>query len=149
MGFVIVGYDKSMYFNANFKMPKAQQHFQKTERDCGVAVFAALTGVGYDEILKDLPEAHLGTVTVDGWKRWLEGKGFVVTHRDKCPADIVPCAHLVAPADDTRYCHWVYRDADGDIHDPSAASAAMPADDPWMKELRAYECKVLTISLSR
>ena len=138
-----------MYFNPNFKLPKPQRHFQRVERDCGVAVFAALAGVQYEEVLNDLPDAHLGTVTVNGWKRWLEGKGFTVTRQDGCPIDMVPCAHLVAPVNDIRYCHWIYRDEDGDVHDPSPVSAAMRADDPRMRELRGYQCKVLTISVTR
>jgi hypothetical protein len=60
----------------NFKMPKAQCHFQRAERDCGVVVFAALTGVAYEDILRDLPDAHLGTITLDGWHSWLLERGF-------------------------------------------------------------------------
>ena len=136
-------------FSHNFKLPKPQCHFQRHERDCGVVVFAALAEVPYEDVLSDLPEAHLGTVSVDGWERWLEQRGFKVTRLDGCPADVFPCAHMVSPVDDIRYAHWVYRDGEGDIHDPAPSFQAMPADDPFMKELKMYDFKVLTISLSK
>ena|ERR1017187_7184737 len=136
-----------MYFSNSFKLPKPQTLFQRCERDCGVVVFAKIAGVSYEEVCNDLPEAHLGTVSVDGWTGWLEQKGFKVLKQEGCPDNIVPCAHLVAPIDDRRYCHWIYRDAEGDIHDPAPSFAAMPADDPRMRNLSCYECKVLTISV--
>jgi hypothetical protein len=138
-----------VYRNDNFNLPKPQRHFQRDERDCGVAVFAALAGLTYEEVLRDLPDARLGTVTVDGWKAWLEQRGFTVSHLVGCPDNIFPCAHLVAPVDDVTCCHWVYRDEEGDIHDPSPVSRAMPADSAWMKNLSMYKCKVLTLSVSR
>jgi len=136
-------------YAAPFKLPKQQVLRQRFERDCGVAVFAELAGISYEDVLRDLPDAHLGTVTDGGWMRWLEQKGFTPLKREGCPEDIVPCAHMVAPVDDTRYCHWVYRDAEGDIHDPSPSSLAVPADDERMRKLSLYDVKVMTISISR
>ena len=133
----------------NFKLPKPQMLRQRFDRDCGAVVFARLAGVSYEELCNDLPEAHLGTVSVDGWMAWLAQRGFKVVKQQGCPDGIVPCAHLVAPVDHRDYCHWVYRDSDGDIHDPSPTCAAMPADDPRMRNLSLYECKVLTLSVSR
>jgi hypothetical protein len=136
-------------FSPNFKLPKPQGRFQRYERDCGVVVFAALAGVSYETVLRDFPDAHLGTITVDAWHRWLMERGFSVTRLPGCPADVFPCAHMVAPVDDRRYAHWVYRDAEGDIHDPSHATKAMPADSSFMKALQMYEYKILTISIAR
>jgi hypothetical protein len=115
-----------------------------------VPVFASLAGVSDDELLRDLPHAALGEVSVPEWISWLEKKDFEVLMRDGCPADIVPCAHLVAlsPPRDVRGYHWVYRDADGDVHDPAPGFEAMPANDPRMKVLSLYAVKVLTISVS-
>ncbi len=133
----------------DFKLPKEQRLRQTSERDCGIPVFAALAGVPEAEVRRGLPEAHLGTVTVDGWTRWLEQKGFKVEKQEGCPGDIVPCAHLVALVDRLDCYHWIYRDGDGDIHDPSPGSLAMPADDPQMKNLCLYKYKIFTLSLSR
>lgn len=137
-----------MLFHPLLKSPKPQKLHQKSERDCGVCVFAELAGVSEEEVCGDLPDAHLGTVSVDGWKQWLQEKGFTVLQREGCPDDIVPCAHLVAhvmysPND----AHWVYRDSDGDVHDPS--EDFVPADDQRMRNLLFYSEKILTLSLSR
>lgn len=130
----------------DFKLPKPQRLRQQFERDCGVCVFAELAGASRGELLQDLPEAHLG-VSVEGWTEWLaKKKGQVVLRQQGCPDDIVPCAHLVGLSDTV--FHWIYRDSDGDIHDPSPAFAAMPADDPRMKSI-LYPLKVLTLSVSR
>lgn len=128
-------------------MPKLQRVFQRYDHDCGVAVFAELAGVSYEDVLNDLPDSHINMVSVDGWTKWLESKGFAVLRQDGCPTDIVPCAHLVSPVPDEKYCHWVYRDSEGDIHDPSGTFRAMPADDAFMKNLWYYEFKWLTISV--
>jgi len=130
-------------------MPKAQCHFQRADRDCGVVVFAALTGVPYEDVLRDIPDADLGTVTLNGWVDWLMKRGFKVTRRDGYWTDIVPCAHMVSPVHPWRELHWVYRDEEGDVHDPSHATQAKPADDPFMTELQLYEWKLETISVSR
>jgi hypothetical protein len=131
-------------------LPKTQKLRQGSERDCSVPVFAALAGVSEDEVRRDLPKAALGQATVQQWIHWLERKGFEVLKRDGCPTDAVPCAHLVAlhqPRSKQDF-HWIYRDADGDVHDPSPVFEAMPADDPRMRNLSAYTEKVLTLSLS-
>lgn len=134
-----------------FKLPKEQRLAQKSERDCGVSVFAELAQVPEEELLKELPEAHLGKVSVDEWIAWLETRGFDVLRRDGCPEDVVPCAHLVGPEQSYHPTdfHWIYRDADGDVHDPSPVPRAMPADDPRIRNLTLYGQKVLTISISR
>ena len=82
------------------------------------------------------------------WIEWLEGRGFTVRKREGCPDDIAPCAHLVAhlPQSGSDF-HWVYRDAEGDVHDPSPVSTCMGADDPRMRNLNFYETKQLTISV--
>jgi hypothetical protein len=125
-----------MYLN-HIKLPKPQMLQQSSERDCGVPVFAALTGIAEDEIRHDRPEAHHGKLSVDGWIGWLEEKGFTVLRQVGCPDSIVPCAHLVAPDNprDHTDTHWIFRDKDGDIHDPSPVFGAMPADDPRMKSI--------------
>jgi hypothetical protein len=133
-----------------FKLPKPQKLRQGSERDCSVPVFAALAGVSEDQVRRDLPRSHSGQVSVLEWMTWLEKKGLPVLKRDGCPSDIVPCAHLVAshpPRDHTDF-HWIYRDADGDVHDPSPVFEAMPADDPRMRDLSLYTQQVLTISVS-
>lgn len=76
-------------------LPKMQSLQQKSDRDCGVCVFAKLTGMTEEQVIVELPDAYLGTVTVNGWEDWLRVKGFKVTRRDGYPDDIVPCAHLL------------------------------------------------------
>lgn len=130
-----------------FKPMKPQKLHQKHDRDCSVPVFAALTGLTEEEVLADLPNAALGLVTVDEWCEWLESKGFEVNKRDGCPDDIIPCAHLVAhvleKADDP---HWVFRDEDGDVHDP--AEGYVPANDERMRTLAFYSIKRLTLTVT-
>ena len=143
----------AMMFRGGFKLPKAQGLRQKGERDCSVSVFAALTGMSEDELLVELPTAYLGKITVDEWCAWLESKGFKVLKRDGCPSDIVPSAHLVANVildvtEGKNDAHWVFRDEDGDVHDPSQGSQFFAADDPRMRELSLYSMKVLTLSVS-
>lgn len=139
-----------MIFPNQFKLPKPQRLLQRSDRDCGVCVFATLAGVSEEEVLADFPDADLGTVPVDGWRAWLESKGFAVSQRDGCPTDVVPCAHLVANVLYTKEdAHWVFRDEDGDVHDPSPVAMHMPADDQRMRSLSFYAMKVLTLSVSR
>jgi hypothetical protein len=133
-----------------YHLPKLQRLRQKSERGCSVPVFAELTGVSEDGVRRDLPQADLGQVEVDQWVSWLEKRGFRVLKRDGCPTDIVPCAHLVAhnqPRDKSHF-HWVFRDADGDVHDPSPGNLAMAADDERMKNLSLYPERVLTLSVA-
>jgi len=130
--------------------PKLQALHQKFERDCGVSVFARLAGISEDQLRAELPDAHLGKVSVDEWQAWLETKGFLVTRRKGCPDDMVPCAHLVAHALFTiEDAHWVYRDEEGDVLDPNPVNMFMPADDPRMRRLDLYSEKILTLSVSR
>jgi len=123
-----------------FKFPKRQMLRQKTDRDCSVPVFAALTGISEIQICQKLPLAPQQEVTVSDWMTWLREKGFQPHKRDGCLTDIVPCAHLVGPTDprSARHFHWVYRDEDGDVHDPDPSFAAMPADDLRMRDLSMY-----------
>ena len=51
----------------NVKLPKPQTLRQRLDRDCGVPVFGKLVGVTYEEVLSELPSAHLG-ITV-----WMNG----------------------------------------------------------------------------
>jgi hypothetical protein len=134
-----------------FKLPKQQRLRQKSDRDCSVPVFAALTGISEDKLCLDVPLAAMGLVSVDQWKNWLRKRGFQVSERDGCPVDLLPCAHLVAthPPRDLTDFHWIYRDGDGDVHDPSEVSLAMPADDPRMRNLSLYSLHQLTLSISR
>ena len=134
-----------------FRFPKLQKLRQGSDRDCSVSVFAALARVSEDKVHADLPNASLGQVSVLEWMNWLEAQNLDVLKRDGCPSDIRPCAHLVAshpPRDHTDF-HWIYRDDDGDIHDPSPVFEAMPADDPRMVDLSPYIQQVLTISVSK
>ena len=135
---------------STFKFPKQQKLRQGTERGCSVPVFAALAGVLEDEVCRDLQMALDGLVSVQGWMDWLTAQGLDPLKRDGCPADIVPCAHLVGPLQPRNASdfHWVYRDEDGDVHDPDPSFAAMPADDPRMRDLSPYARKELTISVA-
>lgn len=131
------------------QLPKQQRLQQTSDRDCSVPVFAALTGLSDDEIRRDLPNAALGQVSVSEWMAWLHEKGRNPLKRDGCLTDFLPCAHLVAthePRDRSDF-HWIYRDSDGDVHDPSPVVAAMPADDPRMKNLTDYHHCELTLSV--
>jgi hypothetical protein len=132
-----------------FKLPKPQKLLQRQERDCGVVVFAELAGTSYEDVLTDLPGADLSPISVDAWERWIKSKGFLVQREQGCPESVLPCAHLVSPVDDNRFCHWVYRDTEGDVHDPSPRSIHFAADDPRMRNLSLYGFHLLTVSISR
>ena len=81
-----------------FKFPKQRMFRQKTDHDCSVPVFSALTGIPEDQICRELPLAPKQGVTVEGWMEWLKAKGLEPLKRQGCPDDIVPCAHLVGPS---------------------------------------------------
>ena len=136
--------------SAPFKFPKPQMLRQRTDRDCSVPVFAALARVSEAELCRELPAAPEQRISVNGWMTWLSEKGLDPLKRDGCPADIVPCAHLVGPVQPRgpKDFHWIYRDENGDVHDPDRSFEAMPADDPRMRELTVYATKVLTISVA-
>jgi hypothetical protein len=131
-----------------FRFPKLQKLCQKTERGCSVPVFATLAAIPEDQVLQELPAAAEGMVRLDRWIAWLEEKGCDVLWRNGCETDILPCAHLVAhnPRGESDF-HWIYRDEDGDVHDPSPSSLAMSADDPRMRDLSLYNTKACTISV--
>ena len=115
-----------------------------------MCVFARLAGISEDQLRAELPDAQLGKVSVDEWQKWIEAKGFVVTRRDGCSDDAVPCAHLVSHGANTlEDFHWVYRDEEGDVLDPNPVNQFVPADDPRMKQLDVYSDKILTLSVSR
>jgi hypothetical protein len=107
-------------------LPKPQTLHQKFERDCGVCVFARLAGISEDQLRAELPDAQLGKVSVDEWHKWLEGKGLVVTRRDGCSDDAVPCAHLVSHGANTpEDFHWVWSEFLDDLCDGFAAKATL------------------------
>jgi hypothetical protein len=60
---------------------------QRTERDCGVSVFAALAAIVEEQLCCELPQAQSGDVTVAQWVERLRKKGFTVAERDGCPSD--------------------------------------------------------------
>jgi hypothetical protein len=65
---------------------------------------------------------------------------------------MAPCAHLVGIGDTPQSesdFHWIYRDSDGDVHDPSPVFKFMPANDERMRELKPYALQVLTIALKK
>jgi hypothetical protein len=135
-----------------FKFPKQQMLRQERDRDCSVSVFARLAGISEATLLQELPQACAGEVGHNQWIEWLKSKNIgVVEMHEGCPTDVVPCAHLLSEHQprDERDFHWIYRDEDGDVHDPSPCFAAVPADDPGMRDLKSYPFKILTISVSR
>jgi hypothetical protein len=130
--------------------PKPQRLLQVTERGCSVPVFARLARVSEEQLCREVPGAPRGLITLGQWKEWLESRGFDVLEREGTPIDMLPCVHLVAPIFDPRAeFHWVYRDERGDVHDPSPVYTCMGANDPWMRELKAYDWRMLTLSVSR
>jgi hypothetical protein len=130
---------------------KPQKLRQGSDRDCAVAVFAALAGTSYQEVIDAFPgRAVHGLVRPGEWVDWLKNKGCQPTLREGCPDGAVPCAHLVAdhPMSNQDF-HWVYRDEDGDVHDPSPVFFIVSANHPSMRSLSAYNTKVLTISVNK
>ncbi len=129
---------------------KPQKLRQLSGRDCGVEVFSELAGSTRSELLNDLPSALDGTVRPDQWEEWLSSKGFTVTRHEGCEQYDLPCAHLVGnhPMSNSDF-HWVYRDPDGDIHDPSPVLQIFCANDSKLRSLSFYDTKVLTISVKR
>jgi hypothetical protein len=139
-----------IYRADTFVLPVKNRLRQRGARDCGVCVFAELAGISYEQLLEELPGADYGTVTVDGWIAWLESKGRRVTKHEGCPADAGCCAHLVS---NTFYSkedvHWVYRDENGDVHDPSPVAEWVPANSELARTLETYSIKVLTLAVSK
>jgi hypothetical protein len=127
-----------------------QELCQKSDRSCSVPVFARLSGISEEELMREVPGASEQKVTVAEWHDWLKGKGFTVNWRTGCHTDILPCVHLVAnsPQDEKQF-HWVYRAVDGGVHDPSPVFTAMSPHDRYMLNLEAYSIHVLTFSVER
>ena len=133
-----------------WKLPKPQLLAQRGARDCSVSVFAQLSGTPEEQLRRELPSAVSGQISVDEWIVWLQGKGLDVVKRRGCPDDMVPCAHLVGNMPQSvEDFHWVFRDIDGNVHDPSPVFMYFPADDPRMKTLDFYSEQVLTITVTR
>ena len=122
---------------------------QRDARDCSVPVFARLAGIPEEQFRNEMPRAQIGQISVDELVAWLELKCFQVLKRPGCPDDLLPCAHLVGnmPQSLSDF-HWIFRDADGDVHDPSPVFQFFPADDPRMRALNFYSERVLTITVS-
>jgi hypothetical protein len=133
------------------EFPKPQRLQQKAARDCSVPVFAELLRISEQQLCAELPLASEGKVSVDGWMTYLAEKGCEPEKRDDCRTDKLPCVHLVGPKTprSREDFHWIYRDEDGDVHDPDPSFKAMPADDSRMRDLSVYGRTVLTISLGR
>jgi len=113
---------------------------QEGDMDCGVSVFAELTGLSRQEILHDLPEAVNG-LSADQAIAYLQGKGIQVhIYPSECQHPL-PCAHLVQSGGGY---HWVYQAVNGGIHDPSPSFECVP---PRLVNLaKDYVRKVLTIA---
>jgi len=112
-----------------------------------VSVFAALAEITQEELKAEMTGAESGLVTVDQWLEWMKRRKPGVQKLQGCPTDLVNCAHLVSEhhprgLDDF---HWIYRDKEGDVHDPSPSYMYMPADDERMRCLQQYRHQELTI----
>jgi hypothetical protein len=118
---------------------------QEGERDCGVPVFGKLAGASREVVLRDLPEATEGKVTVAQWEDWLRNKKNleVVRHDGRDEHYDIPCAHLVQ----RHSPHWIYEDENG-VLDPSLPFACMSPNDRSMREWEStYGGRILTISV--
>jgi len=117
---------------------------QEGECDCSVPVFGKLTGASREEILRDLPEASDGKVSVARWEDWLRSKNLEVARHDGRDEHYdIPCVHLVQ----RHSPHWIYEDESG-VLDPSSAFMYMPPNDPRMREWEStYGGRILTISV--
>jgi len=121
-----------------FEMPSLSQTGQL---DCGVEVFRKLAGVSRAELLKDLPQAINGKISVIQWEEWLTVKGFIVDRHQRDEDYTLPCAHLIRRHP---HYHWIYEDMTG-IHDPDPKFACVP---PKLIKLQGYsEGRELTISV--
>jgi hypothetical protein len=118
---------------------------QEADRDCSIPVFGKLGSASREEILHDLPEAVEGKVTVAQWEDWLRSRNLDVRRHDGSDEHYqLPCAHLVQPHSP----HWIYEDVHG-VLDPSPVFAAMPSDEPRMREwVATYGGRILTISVN-
>jgi len=102
--------------------------FQEGESDCSVPVFGELTGLSREELLREMPNAVEGRVTVLQWESWLRSKGLKVDRHQRDEEYTLPCAHLLLWAGRP---HWIYEDETG-VHEPNPAFMCVPPDDPIM-----------------
>ena len=123
-----------------FKPPVPQRLRQYGDMDCGLSVFAELTGISREQILLDKPCAAVG-LTIDQWEEYFRSKGFGVTRYQSDESYPLPCAHLVNTGSSF---HWIYQSSEG-VFDPSPAFQYMPADDPRMLTFSVYLRRILAI----
>ncbi len=109
---------------------------------CGVCVFGKLANVDGDQILRELPGAGEGRITVSQWEDWLRSRGFEVRRYQSDEKPPLPCAHLVQGGG--RFFHWIYQDEKG-ILDPDPTFQCMPPNHPSMLDFSAYGGRVLSI----
>jgi hypothetical protein len=112
--------------------------------DCGLYVFAELTGLSRAEILQDRPKAETG-ITVEEWEAYLRAKGYIVRRYQPDEPYPLPCAHLV---DTGGGYHWIFQ-TDRGVFDPSPVFRYMSADDVRMLSFSAYAARILTIAVTR
>lgn len=90
---------------------------QRTKDDCGIYVFAELTGLSADEIKKDVPDPN--ETSDEEWAAWLRGVGFEAhVHRGPSPAT-PPLAFVYKR-------HWFCQYSCGGIGEPSGSLNAFP-----------------------
>ena len=123
---------------------------QKTDRDCAVCVFAALSGLPYEEIAADLPEAVTTGISADMCQSYFERKGFrVLRYGEEDATYTFPCAHLVgAPIYTHDVCHWVLQPDPNNIFDPSPCNFFFP-NDARMLNFSVWGRRILTLTLQR
>lgn len=132
----------------NSEWPTLQRLLQTSDRSCSVSVFASLACISEQEVEVDLPGAAHGEVSVEQWEQWLSSRGLRTQRLEGCPLEYVPCAHLVANfPQNLRDFHWVYRDENGDVHDPSPTTLTLGANHPHMRQLKSYDTHQLTIAI--
>jgi hypothetical protein len=112
--------------------------------DCGLHVFAELTGLSRAEILHDRPNAENG-LTVEEWEAYLRAKGYVVRRYQPHKSYPLPCAHLVFTGGGY---HWIFQ-TDRGVFDPSPVLQYMPADDPRMVNFSVYAARIIAIAVTR
>lgn len=117
---------------------------QQGDMDCGVSVFAELTGLSREEILRDVPEA-LNGLTADQWKAYLARKGVRLRDYGRDGPYPLPCAHLVETSPNSNSFHWIYQAENGGIHDPSPVFECGPPR--TIKLATHYGAKVLTVGV--
>lgn len=114
---------------------------QQGDMDCGVSVFAELTGFSREQIISELPGAENGK-TVSEWEEYLGSKGFSVTRYISDQKYPLPCAPLV---DSGASYHWIYQAGDGGIHDPSPVFQFVP---PKVLNFSYYGARILSVAIA-